>query len=91
MISATSRYASSSVVAVMQDGQDVTVITPSPAQSYSFTYISHMLTQYDRLDNLSSQYYGDPSQWWRIAQANPDVAMDWTAVAPGTVIRIPTS
>jgi phage tail protein X len=91
MISATSRYASSSVVAVSEGGQDVSVITPSPASAYSFTYISHMLTQYDRLDSLASQYFGDPTQWWRVAQANPDVAMDWTSVPPGTIIRIPTS
>jgi nucleoid-associated protein YgaU len=90
-ISANSRYANSLVVAVNDDGADVSVITPSPSVAYSFTYISYMLTQYDRLDNLAQTYYGDPTQWWRIAQANPDVAMDWTSVTPGTVIRIPTS
>jgi phage tail protein X len=89
-ISANSRYANSLVVAIVKDGSDVSVVTPSPAVAYSFTYISYMLTQYDRLDNLASTYYGDPTQWWRIAQANPEV-MDWSTTTPGTIIRIPTS
>lgn len=90
-ISANSRYANSLVVAVSDDGADVSVITPSQAVAYSFTYISYMLTQYDRLDTLANNYYGDPTQWWRIAQANPDIQLDWTTIVPGTIVRIPTS
>lgn len=30
----------------------------------------HMVTQGDRLDNITAQYLGDPEQFWRVADAN---------------------
>lgn len=89
-ISANSRYASSSVVAIQKDGRVANVIVPGQQVAQTLTYVSHLLTDLDRLDNLSNQYYGDPSQWWQIANANPEW-IDWTAVPPGMIIRIPFS
>jgi nucleoid-associated protein YgaU len=31
---------------------------------------SHTVVQGDRLDNLAATYFGDPVQWWRLADAN---------------------
>jgi hypothetical protein len=31
----------------------------------------HLITQGDRLDNITSRYLGDPEQFWRICDANP--------------------
>lgn len=90
MISANSRYANNQVVALNQDGQVINVIVPSQPVTTTFTYVSHMVTGNDRLDNLANQYFGDPTQWWQISNANPEW-IDWTAVPPGTVIRIPFS
>lgn len=90
MITANSRYAANTVVSVNKDGQVVNVIVPSQPSATTFTYISHLLTDNDRLDNLANQYFGDPTQWWQISNANPEW-IDWTAVPPGTVIRIPFS
>lgn len=90
MISANSRYASSTVVSLDQDGQTVNVIVPGQQVPQTFSYVSHMMTDNDRLDNLSYRYFGDPTQWWQIANANPEW-IDWTAVPPGTIIRIPLS
>lgn len=90
MITANSRYASSQVVTLDKDGQAVNVIVASQQQAQTITYVSHMVTTLDRLDNLANQYYGDPTQWWIIASANPDtVGIDWTSLTPGTIIRIP--
>ena len=89
-ISANSRYAQSTVVALDKDGQAVNVIVPSQQWATTITYVSHMLTDLDRLDNLANQYYGDPTQWWQIANANPEI-IDWSALTPGTIIRIPFS
>lgn len=38
----------------------------------------HMVTQGDRLDNITAQYLGDPEQFWRVADANN--AMNPTAL-----------
>lgn len=90
-ISANSRYANSSVVALNRSGQVVNVIVPGQQTALTINYVSHMLTDNDRLDNLANQYYGDPTQWWVIANANPELSPDWTDVPAGTVLRIPFS
>jgi hypothetical protein len=89
-IAANSRYASSTVVTVNDNGQLRQVIVPSEAVAYTFTYVSHMWTDTDRLDRLANQYTGDPTQWWMIADANPSV-MNFATLTPGTVIRVPFS
>ena len=40
----------------------------------------------DRLDNLASQFYGDASLWWYIAQANNLFTIN---LEPNTSLRIP--
>ena len=41
-----------------------------------------------RLDTLALEYYGDPSMWWIIAQAN-NITGGTLFVKPGKRIRIP--
>jgi hypothetical protein len=43
----------------------------------------------ERLEDIAFLYYGDPSAWRQIAEANDIV--DPSNVAPGTVLSIPTS
>ena len=40
----------------------------------------------DRLDNLSTIFYGDPSYWWYIANTNGIVTLN---IPTGTSLRIP--
>lgn len=88
MILANSRYANSAVVTVDKSGTDVAVIVPSPAVSYSFSFVTHQVADGERVDTLAYQYYTDPTLWWRIAQANPEV-MFWDDLPAGAIIRIP--
>jgi nucleoid-associated protein YgaU len=90
-ISANSRYANSKVAAVDKDGQSVNVIVPGQQWATTITYVSHLLADRDRLDLLANQYYGDPTQWWQIANANPELSPDWSKLVPGTIVRIPFS
>ena len=87
-IIAGSRYADSKVATVVKDGKDVAVIVPSMQQPFSFKYVSHQVTEGERVDNIAYQYYTDPTMWFRIADANPDVLF-WDDLAPGLVLRIP--
>ncbi len=41
-----------------------------------------------RLDTLANTYYGDPSMWWIIAQANA-ITGGTLFIPPGKQIRIP--
>lgn len=89
MITSTSRYASSTVLTFDVGGTSRQVIVPGVQQAYTFPYISHTLTTDERVDTLAQMYYGDATLWWQIADANPDVGMDWSNIKPGTVLRIP--
>lgn len=89
MIDPGSRYANSSVVSIDNAaGIPIATIVPAPPGIYSFTYTSYLFTGADRLDNLASRFYGDPTVWWNIARGNPEI-LDWSNVPPGTTIRIP--
>lgn len=91
MISSTSRYTNSQLItAKKNDGSDVISITPSKAVAFTFSFSFYVVTGSDRIDNISNAFYGDPTKWWRIADANPEI-MKWDNLTPGIVIRIPNS
>jgi hypothetical protein len=43
----------------------------------------------DRFDMLANQYYNDPSLWWIILVANPDLPQNSLYIPLETQIRIP--
>jgi nucleoid-associated protein YgaU len=92
MILPSSRYADSPVVTVVAPGTfgggDISVIVPSMQQPFSFRYISHLVVAGERIDTLAAQYYGDPTMWWRVADANPSI-MWYDDIMPGTILRVP--
>jgi phage tail protein X len=48
-------------------------------------------TQGDRYDVLALNYYGDPSLWWIIASANPNIGLSTLVIPEGVQIRIPNN
>lgn len=89
MINANSRYANNAVATVDVNGKSRQVIVSSSPEVTSFTYVAHIYASDETIDGLAYTYFGDPTQWWQIANVNPEI-MDWSAITPGTVIRIPT-
>jgi hypothetical protein len=49
----------------------------------------HTVGAGERPDLLGQRYFGDPGQWWRIADANPVVDPDELTREAGRVVRIP--
>jgi nucleoid-associated protein YgaU len=90
MIGPTSRYANSSVVTLENNGQGVQVIVPSTPETYTFNYVYYITTAQDRVDTLAEAFYDDPTQWWRIGDANPEI-MNWNEIPVGVQIRIPNA
>lgn len=91
-ISIYSRYADSTILPI-KDVNAVTrstiVITPpSIAATYSISTYTWQLG--DQIDYLAYSAYGDETQWWRIANANPEILF-WNSVAPGAQIRVPSA
>jgi hypothetical protein len=62
---------------------------PSPSRSFTVNYTYYLWVYGDRPDSVAAFFYGDPSMWWNIADANPEI-LDWTDLQPGTVIRVPS-
>jgi hypothetical protein len=90
MIAANSRYADSALVTLPgPSGSNVIVITPGQAVPYTFKYVYYITKATDRIDEIANAYFSDPSQWYRIGDANPQI-MDWSDIPPGTIIRIPS-
>lgn len=80
------RYQSSSV-GKRWDGKRFTRTTTYPPIPVSFSDIYLTATETDFLDVLAKKYYGDPTLWWIIAQAN---GIKFSMKAPtGEQIRIP--
>lgn len=44
----------------------------------------------DRLDNLANQFYEDPTLWWVLQVANPELSKDSLYPDLGFQLRIPT-
>lgn len=69
----TSRYAGVETATLLLDGQSTIVylrrrFVPTPER---FTLLQeHVVTQGERLDNITAQYLSDPEQFWRLCDAN---------------------
>jgi hypothetical protein len=49
----------------------------------------HIVSSGERPDQLGQRYFGDPSQWWRIADANPVLDPRELTAEPGREIDVP--
>jgi hypothetical protein len=52
------------------------------------TLVEHTVTQGERLDNITARYLGDPTQFWRICDANNVLEPNELTDTVGTMIKI---
>ena len=52
------------------------------------TLVEHGVQQSDRLDNITARYLGDPTQFWRLCDANGAIRPDELTDTIGNKIRI---
>jgi aryl-phospho-beta-D-glucosidase BglC (GH1 family) len=89
MISSKSRYSASTVTPGSSlAGNDIMVIQFTQPIDKTFTFTYHQVKANDYVDLLANVEYGDPTLWWIIANANPEVT-DWMNLTVGSLIRIP--
>ncbi|MEU5977662.1 hypothetical protein [Streptomyces sp. NPDC047315] len=50
---------------------------------------SHVVGAGERPDQLAQRYFGDPGQWWQLADANPVLDPRELTAGPGRVIGVP--
>jgi len=61
-----------------------------PAESMTVVAV-HMVKQGDRLDNIATQYIGDPGQFWQVADGNNAMKPETLTDVPGARINITQS
>ena len=83
----TGTWQGHNIVDVIRDTA-VAVFGPPPTGPAAFAY--YTVVEGDRFDLISYKVYGDPSYWWRICNANPEVFYPDFLIA-GSIMRIPTS
>ncbi|MGW1748631.1 hypothetical protein ACWCRD_24085 [Streptomyces sp. NPDC002092] len=87
----TSRYHDAEIgIHVQKDGTEVRytkrrLLPPLDAQETQ----EHVVGAGERPDLLAQRYFGDPSRWWRIADANPVLDPRELTDEAGRVIDVP--
>jgi hypothetical protein len=89
------RYDNNNILLTTPTVQDPKVIryrssTKYPDVPLSETDVYLYTMRGDRLDNLAYQFYGDPTLWWILSTANPDLPNDSLYPTLGYQLRIPT-
>lgn len=92
MFSGSSRYAHIETAQLeLGDGRVITYVRrrflPDPAGMT--TLAEHVVTQDERLDNITARYLGDPEQFWQVCDANPVLRPDELTERIGRRLRIP--
>jgi len=101
MISSNSRYRDSTVLTINKKNPsavaattisttDTLVIVPGTPVNFTFSFVYYIVDGSDRLDTIANAFYGDPSKWWQIADANPEI-INWLIIPTGTILRIPNA
>lgn len=89
----TSRYHDAEVaIHTAPDGQERRyvkhrILPPLPSDPEDTR--PHTVSEGERPDLLGHRYFGDPGQWWRIADANPVIDPYELTAEPGRRIAIP--
>lgn len=63
-------------------------LTAVRKQSFSVNVQTYVVSPGDTFENIAARLYGDSSQYWRIADINPQIKFPLD-LEVGTVIRIP--
>lgn len=72
------------------DGKTVVYLTRRfiPPAGRTAVLVEHTVTSAERLDNITASYLGDPTLFWRIADANGAMKPQELAAAPGAKLKI---
>jgi hypothetical protein len=78
---------------VVDDGaggtREVRYLRRRPPPRAATPLARHRVGSDDRLDLITARYLGDPTAWWRVADANPCLDPDELVAAEGDVLIVP--
>ena len=73
------------------DGREIVYLRRRflPATANGSLIAEHIVTQGERLDNITARYLGDPEQFWRVCDANNAMRPEELTDEIGRRLRIP--
>ena len=90
LFAATSRYYGLDTETIEVSGKTIGYVTrrflPDPSQFQVLQ--QHVVVQGERLDNIASQFLGDPALFWRICDANNALRPEALTETAGTTVLI---
>jgi len=92
MFSVTSRYYGIEIATYeTSDGLEIAYLRRRflPTASKGSLIAEHLVTQGERLDNITARYLGDSEQFWRLCDANNVMRPDEATAEIGRRLRIP--
>jgi nucleoid-associated protein YgaU len=84
MIFKGSRYGSTDVIEAEGARTLATRIIPAAPGALEYT-----VAEGERLDALAARFYGEPTRYWLILDANPDTLNPFELLVPGRSIQVP--
>jgi len=91
MFSLTSRYYGIATVTLeTADGRKITFVRRRfvpPPERFELL-LEHVVSEGERLDNITAEYLGDPEQFWRVCDANGALRPEELVETVGRRIRI---
>jgi hypothetical protein len=91
MFSITSRYHGTPTATLeTADGKEITYVRRRfvpPPERFALL-LEHMVTEGERLDNITARYLGDAEQFWRVCDANGAIRPDELTETIGRRLRI---
>src|SRR6266568_2915055 len=92
MFPVTSRYYSTETATLETiDGRTLIYLRRRflPDSARSVPLAEHLVTEGERLDNITARYLGDPEQFWRVCDANNAMRPEELTAEIGRRLRIP--
>lgn len=92
MFPVTSRYYEIETATLMApDGREIAYLRRRflPDSTQAIALSEHLVTQGDRLDNVTARYFGDPEQFWLIGDANNAMRPNDLMAEIGRTLLIP--
>lgn len=86
----TSRYYGIDTLTISQNGRQITYLKRRflPSPDLFITLQLHAVTEGERLDNITATFMDDPTQFWRIADANAAMNPPDLTTPAGRVLKI---
>jgi nucleoid-associated protein YgaU len=89
MVFKGSRYTNVEVIQpVRADGKSPRVLALRPNDHVSGVLL-HIASEGERLDQLATNFYGEPTKYWLILDANPEVLNPFELLVAGLALKVP--